>query len=653
MKNSILRDVAQIYRFVSAQNLKNNSLYQNLKSPLLKELLEVVFSFLPDNEEIRFACVERIVGLKEAAILNIFAKYEISEEVRLRLRRILYEITRDFHVKKHKEILFYIKKNSLLTPFLQELLESVHKIGIAFNAFFESWQRELILGINKDLQEKFNGNLQEILEVLESSLEKVGRDFRLEGGFSALGEISDRSYSVPQFRDSKYIAVSYAEFFKDEFKVLGEVFSDCLLRLEKIPEVCKELEQKNEHITYLRALKNALMQTNCSVLLELWRQVDRAWMEISTPLQIGHPLEYYEDHFRKSVAPEWDLRIARIYQGVDLLELDSKGQKDSFKITKEIMLNFYKTYSLGLQKTPFKDEIDSCVMESLQKTQCYGGMPMLFYGAELNGLFSAQVVPNDEKVSAIYGKKIFYFPDRVREIAMAKPFMQLSSLTFSKEFLDFNRELLFFRKNDWYKIYEISTIGHEFGHILWVSGDSELKMNKAGQFKNIEEFKATMGGLAYYFTLKEKPLLKELICNTISRAVSLIAWKKEDEVLPYYCEGLLHLQILFKAKVLRYRGDFSDVALEVCLESGVLESLQKIYLEVYNFLISIYLNKKDASVFLDNFIYKNKDGYYLPKDSSVSAFVCDYYKQYEVIGQLQDTLAPKAWMESYCGIYKE
>ncbi|MFC1798041.1 hypothetical protein ACFLY2_02705 [Patescibacteria group bacterium] len=32
-------------------------------------------------------------------------------------------------------------------------------------------------------------------------------------------------------------------------------------------------------------------------------------MSIKTPFQIAHPLEFYEDKYRKAVAPEWDLRI--------------------------------------------------------------------------------------------------------------------------------------------------------------------------------------------------------------------------------------------------------------------------------------------------------------------------------------------------------
>lgn len=350
------------------------------------------------------------------------------------------------------------------------------------------------------------------------------------------------------------------------------------------------------------------------------------------------------DYFRNSVAPEWDLRIARIYNGVDLLEPNANTD---FKISKESMWEFYATYSAKMQKTSFKDSIDACVKNALNQTQSYGGMPLLFYGAELNGLFSAQVVPNDEKVSARFGKKIFYFPDRVRELSMAKPFMLLASKTFPKEFLDFNRALLYFRKDDWYKVYEISTVGHEFGHILWVDFDSELLMNASGQFKNIEEFKATMGGIAYYFTRADKPLLKELVFNTIARAVGLIAWMQEDEVLPYYCEGLMHLDVLFNAGILQYRGSFDAVALEVNVNADTLRVLETNYLNVYDKLIETYLNKQDAKVFLECFALKDDKGCYKPKNKEIRAFVEDYYAQYLAIGQIKDSITSKMWKEAY------
>jgi hypothetical protein len=43
-------------------------------------------------------------------------------------------------------------------------------------------------------------------------------------------------------------------------------------------------------------------------------------MKIQTPFQIVHPLEYYEDRYRKAVAPEWEIRL----QNVDLLQSKTK-----------------------------------------------------------------------------------------------------------------------------------------------------------------------------------------------------------------------------------------------------------------------------------------------------------------------------------------
>lgn len=661
METGILRDVAKIYKRLENYNKHTNQLYKLVETNHTPHFLESIFVQIPHNRETLLACIERIVTLQEASFINVLQKLELPEEQIVSLRMQLLKIAQNFYMDKHKHLLLFINKEQLLTPFFRALLQAVHQIGLCFNDFFVAWQRDLILGINRKLNQTYNKDLQKILEVLEPSFEVS----RSNGGgvlkgiltqdtlqqlpnqkdeFSQENEKSDRSYSIPVLKDSVYQAVAYAEFFQKEFQALKIAFETNIESLKKIPEVCPKLEQKSAYLEYLNVLKSALMQKNPSRLLESWRLVDKAWMAISSPLQIGHPLEYYEDHFRKAVAPEWDLRIARFYEGVDLLNL--QDSQDS-KISKESVLKFYQFYSSKVPNTQYKEEINQCVQQSLLKTQSYGGLPALFYGAELNGLFSAQVVPNDEKVSEKYGKKIFYFPDRVRELSLAKPFMLLASKTFPKDFLDFNRELLFFRVEDWYKVYEISTIGHEFGHILWVSLDSELKMNASGQFKNIEEFKATMGGIIYYFLSANQPLLREIVFNLIARAVGLIAWMKEDEVLPYYCEALIHLSVLFNAGILHYKGNFDSVALEINVNENTMQLLKKQYIETYNQLVLTYLNKQDAKLFLDNYAIKDSEGNYKPTKSEVKIFVEDYYQQYQAIGQITDTLTPQMWQEAY------
>lgn len=629
-KNKVLSDIAKIYSYLQEQNRQNNTFYEYVKEGRVPEILEDFFKTTPKNEEILLACIDRIVGLKEGAIENVLKKENFKEEQILEKKEQLYFIARDYHTKAHQNLIDFIKEKDLLTPFLQEVIVSVHKIGIVFNQFFYVWNKELILKINKKLAEDFRGNLEAILEALKDTLE-VARD----------GEINDRSYSVPQIYEGKYKAVAYAEFFKEEFLEFERVFDECLKKLEEIEENLPSLEQKEAHLNYFKALKNALLQKDIQELLPAWREVDKLWMQLSSPLQIGHPLEYYEDHYRKAVAPEWDIRIARIYEGIDLLEQKDEG----FKIKKEEILKFYEDFTKKLEDTPYKQNIDETTRKSLLQTQSYGGMPLIFYGAEMNGLFSAQVVPNDESVSKKYGKKIFYFPDRVRELSCAKPFMKLSSLTFPKYFLDSTRELLYFREKDWYSIYEIATVGHEFGHILWVDEDSEQVMNKSGQFKNIEEFKATMGGLIYYFTNQYQKYLKDLVFNLISRAVGLIAWMKEGEVLPYYCEGLIHLELLFKSGIVKFNGDFNTCALSI--NEAKIPNLVELYLQTYEDLAKVYLNKQDAKEFLSLFASLDEKGYFKPNAKEVREFVEGYYKEYEKNGQVLDSIDFKTWSENF------
>jgi hypothetical protein len=265
-------------------------------------------------------------------------------------------------------------------------------------------------------------------------------------------------------------------------------------------------------------------------------------------------------------------------------------------------------------------------VSEIERTQLYIGKPMLYYGAELNGLFSAQVVPNDEQVSKEFGKKIFAYADFVMESKRAKPIMQLSVETFGLEFVQKQRDLIEQNPTLWQRIYDITTIGHEFGHILWVDEDTESIMNGSGEFKNIEEFKATLGGLMAFFEMEDRTLIEHIIDDLVSRAVGLMAWREVGEVLPYYCEGLIHLDILFSSKLLN-----SDDG-KVEIDYGAYENMKQLYRESYKTLAQTYIDKLDANTFLSKYAQK-VNGVYLPNRKDVREFVESYYKRYQEIGQ--------------------
>jgi hypothetical protein len=188
---------------------------------------------------------------------------------------------------------------------------------------------------------------------------------------------------------------------------------------------------------------------------------------------------------------------------------------------------------------------------------------------------------------------------------------------------------LIFKKNSlWHDVYNITTIGHEYGHILWLDHDTERVMNKTGNFKNIEEFKATTGGLMAFFYNQNDDIKKYILNDLIKRAVGLIAWRETGEVEPYYCEGLIHLAGLFESGVLCF-----DKKLQI--NEDRYDDLKDWYINTYTNLAKYYLHKKDATDFLSN--YAKKEGkYWMPVDDKVNYFVKYYWNLHQDIGQVVD-----------------
>ena len=178
--------------------------------------------------------------------------------------------------------------------------------------------------------------------------------------------------------------------------------------------------QKSEWVAYFTAIKEAFAHKEPDELISKWAEVDRKWMAVKTPLQVGHPLEYYEDHYRKAVALEWDLRIVN-----PALQEGSPTRQN----IKDFAVTMAKDFGTDAEKTMAKN------LTQVDETQLYIGQPILYYAAEFNGLFSAQVVPNDEQVSAELGKKIFAYADFVMESKKSKPIMKLSVETMGEEFV--------------------------------------------------------------------------------------------------------------------------------------------------------------------------------------------------------------------------
>lgn len=602
MKN----DLEAVYELIKQREDELNSFYELLeekKDPKKEEIIQRMLhvSTLEDDKQNRLALITRLVNLRDDNLTQALKQAKKSDNEIKKIKHDIYEIVKRHHLFLQKKMVKTIQKRNLLSPFYLAIVKSVYRIGAILSDVQPMWTKHVIEHINEDLVRNHGDNVYKFLE--KHQLFEYLED----------GELADRSYSILVKEDNKYISKTYIKAFRDIRK--ATVIIDGLAReLKKLED--EEFNQKEAYIEYFRALKIAFAQKENKKLISSWRNVDFAWMRVTSPIQVGHPLEYYEDHFRKSVAIEWDLR------------LDDIKRAKKTRVKDEILYMYKNVY----EKIEENDKrvYDKCVA-NVNRVGLHIGRPALYFAAEFNGLFSAQVVPNDEVVSKQCGKKIFAFADNIYESSKAKPFLKIHTDIFGKEFLDQGREILFKNAPLWHEVYEASTIGHEFGHILWLDENSEIAMNRSGMFKNIEEFKATTGGLVAFFYNEREHLKRPLMMDLIKRAVGLIGWMKTKEVEPYYCEGLIHLQGLFETNILSFKDKLS-----IDMSEEAYQKIKKWYLSTYENLARHYLAKRDAKEFLDIYASKNEDGFFLPKDLHVRYFVKYYWNLYEEIGRVID-----------------
>lgn len=620
-QEKFLEDIQKIYDFIGSQKDEINTLYEYLENDE-DEKLKIIEKFakslnLTLNDDLKLALVTRLVNLRDDSLVQVFKKANYDNNQIIELQEQAYQFVKEFWLDIEHQRVEFISQNNLLTPFYQEVFKGVYEVGVAMSQWQSSWTRSIINGVNKDLLKQFDNDDEKVMNFLEkNNLFDKGHD----------GLIADRSYSMLTKEDGNYKSTAYITAFKKEVTTVIdalEEFVDTIIELED-----EVYNQKWEYIQYLQTIITALSEKRVAMLVSKWADVDTAWMKITTPIQIGHPLEYYEDHFRKAVALEWDIRL-----------INPSIQNNNQRVEK-IKTMFGKLFET-IQENANEKNIYDFSLKSLDKVQLYLGRPALFFGAEFNGLFSAQVVPNDEVVSSKEGKKIFAFSDEILQGQRAKPFLRLSREIFGQEFLTKERKFLFQEDKKWHQVYDITTLGHEFGHILWCDDATESVMNKSGNFKNIEEFKATTGGLVSFFmdTISNEKVLEEfVISDTIKRAIGLIGWMEVDEVQPYYCEGLIHLSGLFETKILVW--DVKNSQLTINLDDTIVKNLKQWYIKTYKKLALHYLNKKDATLFLKAYAIK-KEKYFTSIDTTIDNFIQYYFNRYKEIGQELDTTDKK------------
>ncbi len=610
LKNMNTRKIIKLQNqiFFQVKNLWEVSEKWNKPNNILDDFLsELNIKINPEN---RFIAYSRISDLRVEP-LELYLD-EINKQIKqnnkknsLKIpnklknkREILdkaYNYTKKIYENLQEQFIKNLKNEKLLNEFELTIFEWVFEVWKAFNNFMPIWENHIIKQ-NEILDKNFSCDWEKIMKYL--------RDKNLLE-LDEKGNITDRSYSVLKWWE----VLSYSDAFPLEINSIVVSLEKFIKNLDKTND-----ENKQNYINYLQAIKKAFKQKDITKLLKPWQKVDEAWMQIKTPIQISHPLEFYEDKYRKAVAPEWDLRI-----------LDSETLNS--KVEKSISWMYEKIYDEFDRKKYEQSYIFS--KQNFNRVQLYVSEPLMYFWAEINWLFSAQVVPNDEEISEKYWKKIFAYPKMVLESKKKAPIMKLTKQTIDSKLLKDYLEVL---KNDklYFDIYDIETIGHEFWHTLWLTKDSEVIMNsKTWNYKNIEEFKATCWAICSYLYTNNKDQVfnKNILVVHLIRSIWLLKYREVAEVLPYYNESLIHLDIMFESNIFEIKNN----KILLNFNDKNWEKFKINYIKHYKKLINVYLEKQDAWVFLYDYVLKDKSWNFVSKNKVLQKFGNYYYELYKKI----------------------
>lgn len=124
--------------------------------------------------------------------------------------------------------------------------------------------------------------------------------------------------------------------------------------IDKLKQIAKN-EDELAYIEYFQKLKLAFCEKEEEKVIGAWQEAEFAWMKVKSPLQVGHPLEYYEDNYTHAVALEWDIRIEdeSDFDALKFSKISSKALCAYMKISEFKMSNLKMKFCIILIKHSF------------------------------------------------------------------------------------------------------------------------------------------------------------------------------------------------------------------------------------------------------------------------------------------------------------
>ena len=300
-KAQFLENISKIHDIFNAHEAHYNSLSEWISTP--GEYREVLDTFLDTlgiekNAETYYAAASRI-GDKKFEPLDIYLeKTWASREKRDEIFEASYNFVRSYYERLQWEMIVSIETEKLLPEFYLKIFQHTHKLWALYSTLFLKWNKKLLFETNRALEERFDNNQDDINAFIEqNNLMDMGHR----------GESADRTYSILLPEGDSYVSKSYGEIFPEEVWAIIAAYDNFIADLEKSED--EIFERKSAYIEYFTAIQNAWNQQDVNELVAAWSEVDIKWMAIDTPVQPGHPIEYYEDKYRRAVSIEFDMRL--------------------------------------------------------------------------------------------------------------------------------------------------------------------------------------------------------------------------------------------------------------------------------------------------------------------------------------------------------